>query len=414
MKKILVIGSGASGVHFALTVLQKGHEVIMLDVGRAKQKSVNPTDSFNELKVNLSDPVQYFLGKHYEALIYPGLKGEYYGFPPNKKYIFSRPSSFHLESNGFEPLLSFAQGGLAEAWTGGVYPLNDYELKDFPFRYEDIEPCYNEVANRIGITGAKDDLSRFFPFHKSLMEPLRLDQHSQRLLAEYERHKNHLNTKLKCYLGQSRIATLSTDKEERKGCTYLGRCLWGCPSESLYTPSITLKQCQDYPNFKYISDMHVSHFKYNPAHQISSVVAESVTEKTFHEIFSDQFVLAAGTISSSKIFMDSILKQTGEIVKLPGLMDNRQILIPFINLSMVGKTYNPKSYQYHQIAVGIESNKPEEYIHGQITTLKSALVHPIIHSMPLDLRTSMFMFRNLRAGLGIINLNFHNRRYHTF
>ena len=33
MEKILVIGSGASGVHFTLSVLKKGYEVTLIDVG---------------------------------------------------------------------------------------------------------------------------------------------------------------------------------------------------------------------------------------------------------------------------------------------------------------------------------------------------------------------------------------------
>src|SRR5262249_58191349 len=44
MGKVVIIGSGASGVHFALSLLGKGYEVIMLDVGRAKPPAVNPED----------------------------------------------------------------------------------------------------------------------------------------------------------------------------------------------------------------------------------------------------------------------------------------------------------------------------------------------------------------------------------
>ena len=35
MARVSVVGSGASGVHFALTLLEKGYDVTMLDVGRA-------------------------------------------------------------------------------------------------------------------------------------------------------------------------------------------------------------------------------------------------------------------------------------------------------------------------------------------------------------------------------------------
>ncbi len=142
MDSVLIVGSGASGVHFALTVLKKGYRVTMLDAGGAKPKATNVGDSFNDLKANLEDPVRFFLGDNYEAVVSPSDQNEYYtkyyGFPPSKRSVFSRPAAFDLKTKGFEPLLSFAQGGLAEAWTAGVYPLNDHELSDFPFRYSDI------------------------------------------------------------------------------------------------------------------------------------------------------------------------------------------------------------------------------------------------------------------------------------
>lgn len=91
-------------------------------------------------------------------------------------------------------------------------------------------------------------------------------------------------------------------------------------------------------------------------------------------------------------------------------MDNRQILIPFVNLRLIGKKYKAESYQYHQLALGLAGEDPAEYIHGQITTLKSALVHPIIQNLPFDLQTSTAIFRGLRASLGIVNLNLFDRR----
>ena len=47
---------------------------------------------------------------------------------------------------------------------------------------------------------------------------------------------------------------------------------------------------------------------------------------------------------------------------------------------------------------------------GLVTTLKTALIHPIIQNVPLDLKTSISLFRNLHAALGLVNLNFHDTR----
>ncbi|MBS1788243.1 MAG: GMC family oxidoreductase [Acidobacteria bacterium] len=410
MEKIIVIGSGASGVHFALSLLEKGYEVVMLDVGHAKPPETNPKDRFNELKSNLSDPVEYFLGSNFEAVVHPGSEGEYYGFPPHKSYVFSQPESYKWEANGFSPLLSFARGGLAEAWSGGSYPLNDVELRDFPFDLAELAPYYGEVARRIGISGVDDDLARFQPTHDYLMEPLRLDSHSRLLLDAYKKHKQSLNQKLGCYIGRARVATLSRDLDGRKGCDYSGRCHWGCPSGSFYTPSLTLKQCQGYPNFTYMPGMLASHFKIGANGRVTAIVAESLADSVEREIVADRFALAAGTLSSSKIFLDSIWKATGEVVKLTGLMDNRQILIPFINLNMIGEKYESESYQYQQIVMGFEGRQPDEYFHGIVTTLKTALIHPIVQNIPLDLRMALSVFRNVRAGLGVVNLNFPDHR----
>lgn len=410
MDNVVIVGSGASGVHFALSLLKKGYEVVMLDVGGSGPEPVNKQDSFAELKANLRDPAAYFLGEDFSGVFFPDITSEYYGIPPSKSYVFADVDSDPLKTSGFSPLRSFAQGGLAQAWTGGVYPFNDHDLEDFPFGYKEIEPYYNEVARRIGISGMKDDLSRFMPVHENLLGPLKLDEHSALLLSEYEENKAFFNDKLRCYFGRSRVTTLTEEMVGRQRCSYLGRCLWGCPSKAFYTPSITLHDCKRLSNFHYVPGLCVSHFKFDRKRRISAIVAKSLHDGASHDFPLDKLVLAAGSLSSSKIFLRSIFESSREIVKLRGLMDNRQILIPFVNLKMIGRRYDPESYQYHQIAFGIEGERPAEYLHGLVTTLKTALAHPIIQKIPLDLRTSMFMFRNLHAALGLVNLNFHDTR----
>lgn len=415
---VAVVGSGASGIHFALSLLKKGYPVTVLDVGWQKPAAANPTDHWKTLKSNLADPVAYFLGKEFEATVLPGEEGayltKYYGFPPSKSHVFMQPDGFRYEANGFTPMLSFAQGGLAEAWTGGAYPFNEDDLREFPFGYEDLEPYYSEVARRIGLIGVDDDLTRFFPLHQNLLAPLQLDLSSTYILDEYQKRRQVINQNLKCYLGRSRVTTQSVDTQERKACSYCGRCLWGCPTESLYTPSITLKECLRYPNFHYQPGVLVKYFKFDGSGQITSLVVESLADHREQEITAERYVLAAGALATSNIFMTSVFRATGEIIKLFGLMDNRQILVPFINLRMLGKTYDPESYQYHQLAIGFHlSDRPEEYIHGQITTLKTALVHPVIQNVPFDQNTAIHVFRNVRSGLGVVNLNLFDRRRET-
>ena len=410
---VTVVGSGASGVHFALTVLQRGGTVRMIDVGRKGRPPVLPEATLSALKDSLPDSSAYFLGDRFEAVLLPGVSEEYYGIPPAKDFVFDHPDGFGHTSSGFSPLFSFAQGGLAEVWTGGCYPLTAAEVDDFPFAYGDLARAYGVVAERIGISGETDDLARFMPVHEHLQPPLTLDAHSERLLASYARARANLN-RSGAYIGRSRVATLSKPLGSRQPCNYTGRCLWGCPRQSLYTPSQTLKECLTYPGFAYVSGAEVSHLRLGGDNRVAGIVARTESGQE-NEFPAGRVALAAGALLSTKIFLTTMLRERGERLRLQGLMDNRQVLMPFVNLGMIGRPFSSETYQYHLLGMGLESESPKDYVHGQITTLKTALTHPLIQRVPLDLGAATRAFRAVHGALGLVNVNFRdNRRTSNF
>lgn len=402
-REIVVIGSGATGVHFALSLLEKGRKVTMLDVGEEAPEPVNPDQTIPELKASLADPAAYFLGDQFQAVVMPD--GEnYYAQPPSKDYVFESGSAKPPKLQGFHPLISHARGGLAQAWTGGSYPFNEDELAAFPFGLDSIQPYYDEVGRRIGVIGdPDDDLAALTPTHDGLMAPLDLDRHGQLLAADYARKRSDLNEYHHWFLGRSRVAVLSRDLGDRKACSYLGRCMWGCPTGAFYTPSLTLRECLKHKNFTYRPGLRVSHFNADSSGAVSSVVAKSEETGAEEEFRVEKLILAAGALTTSQIYLESWRRASGEVARLPGLMDNRQLFIPFVNLKMLGKSYDPKSYQYHQLAFALSSPDPRNHVHGQITTLKTAMAHPVIQNLPLDLRSASTVFRNIHAALGLAN-----------
>jgi choline dehydrogenase-like flavoprotein len=406
---VTVVGSGASGVHFALSVLRKGGAVRMLDVGRQARAAVLPDAPLNDLKSRLDDPASYFLGSRYEGTWLPGANDEYNGIPPSKDYVFDYPKGFGHASSGFAPRFSFARGGLGEAWRAGCCPLNADEIQDFPFPYRELAPHYAEVARRIGVTGADDDLARFMPVHDHLLPPLRLDSHSEKLMHSYTRVRKGLN-RAGSYVGRTRVATLSQSLGSRQACNNLGRCLWGCPRGALYTPSQTLRECQTYPGFDYIPGFEVSHLRLGSNNEVRAVVGTFLATSVQEEFEVERVALAAGALLSTRIFLMSIFRETGQRVRLRGLMDNRQALVPFLNLGLIGRPFSPHSYQYHLLGLGFESESPRDYVHGQITTLKTTLVHPLIQRLPLDLATSTYLFRAIHAALGVVSVSFRDTR----
>ena len=323
--------------------------------------------------------------------------------------MFADVPQFRTHASGFTPLSSFARGGLAEAWTGGTYPLNDAELADFPFGYDELAPYYAQVARRIGVSGEPDDLADVMPVHDGLQAPLRLDPHGHHLYGRYRAKRAMFAGRLGCRMGRSRVATLSQDLDDRRACSYLGRCLWGCPTGSLYTPSVTLDACRRYSSFRYCPGRYVTHFTFDEAHRVTGVVADTAGPSPEHHPI-DALVLAAGTLSSSRIFLESMRRGTGATPVLRGLMDNRQIIMPFVTLAMIGRPYQPDTYQYHQLCLGFGTTAAKDYLHVQLTTLTTALIHPIVQSVPFDLAAALALFGNVHAALGLANVNLHDTR----
>lgn len=434
---ILIVGSGASGVHFALTMLQKGYCVRMLDVGRTGTSSVLPEASFDGLKQSLQDPAGYFLGEQFEDVVFRGDAGDYnmrwpwlnrsqttsapdrsdslHGFGQHWKHVFGPLSKYTMRSRGFAPIMSFGQGGLAEAWAAGAFPFNKTELEDFPVPHAHFESAYNTVAQRIGISGASDDLEELIPVHQHLQPPLELSEHAAELFSRYAKHRQPIRDRLDCRMGRSRAATLTRDLESRRACGQLGRCLLGCPRESIYSPRFTLAECHRYERFEYLPGWCVSHFCFDDSGRVTSIVAESTESSQKRTFAAKTLVLAAGTLATGRIYLESIRRSTGRIERLTGLMDTRMLLIPFVTPAMLCKPCRTDQYQYHQLAVAIRVPGFPEYAHGQITTMTGTAIHAVAQSLGFDLKTALYLFRHLHAALGIVMISLgDNRREENF
>jgi choline dehydrogenase-like flavoprotein len=410
---VVVVGSGASGVHFAETALALGRRVVMLDVGHPAPPPVRPEASLNALKAGLDDPAKYFLGEDFGSLILPEDGSEYYGFPPAKSYVFRPVEGRRVDAHGFAPLASFAAGGLAQAWTGGCYPFSDGELAAYPVGWADMEPAYAEVARRIGISGTDDDdLAPYYPTHDGLMPPIDLDAHSSQLLGVYERKRGRRGSGRTLALGRARLASLSRDHDGRRGCSKSGRCIWGCPSQSLYTPSVTLERLKRHERFAYVPGVRIDRFGFDDASRVDRVHGEvAATGETFEREVGT-LALAAGTLGTARIVLES-LNRAGQAAELTGLMDNRQVLMPFVNLARIGAAFDAESYQYHQLAIGAPGPTPFDYVHGLVTTLTTALIHPVAQTLPVSARAAVALFRNLHGALGLVNINFADTRRET-
>lgn len=176
----------------------------------------------------------------------------------------------------------------------------------------------------------------------------------------------------------------------------------GCPRESLYAPSYTLRELLRSPRFTYIPGIFVERVQLDANGVAVGLAGRHVDSGEAIEIAGDRVVLAAGALATTRLYLATLYFATGRAPELPGLMDNRQVSMPFVSPALVGRDVDLHDYQFHHIALGVRSPGAAD-VHGQITALKGAQVHPIVATLPFDMRTSLGVFRRIRAALGVVN-----------
>ena len=411
MNRTVVVGSGVSGAHAALTLLERGHDVDLWDVGREEKAFPEPGATFHELKDRLADPVAYFLGADLGALV-PPTSPELLRYPPARDFLASREDRlWSFTSDGFFPQASLAKGGLANGWGANALSFNDNDLAEWPVSFSEMETAYKTVYERIPVAGPEDDdlaphLQGVYPSQP----PVRLSASDDGLLKTYERRKRTLE-KLGVKIGRARLAVV-TDPSRADSCDYSGRCLWGCPRASIYNPRLsTLRQCEAHPGFRYLQGRHVLALR-SKDNRVDGIRYLDSATREIHEEPCGAVFLAAGALQTGAIFLRTL--QASRVDAGPrseGLMDKTVVRIPFVALRSIGRSPEARSFQFNRLIAAVigEFAPWPSYLHAELLHLTNLIYHPLIERMPLDSRGSTKLFFTIRPAIGAATLFFPDR-----
>ena len=409
--RIVVVGSGVSGAHAALTLLERGHDVELWDVGREEDAFPESGATFNELKDRLADPIDYFLGADLRALV-PPTSPELLRYPPARGFLTSPEDGlWNTTSNSFFPYSSFAKGGLANGWGGNALSFDDDDLATWPVSFSEIEAAYKTVYERIPVAGPpEDDLTPYLRGVYPSQQAVRLSASDQRLLQTYQAKKPKLG-KLGVKIGCARLAVV-TDPSRADACDYSERCLWGCPKGSIYNPRLsTLKQCEAHHGFHYVAGRLVLALR-SSENQIKGIWYLDATTREIREQPCGAVFLAAGALQTGAIFLRTLKATHAEVSpQSEGLMDTTVVRIPYLALQSIGRPTDARSFQFNRLIAGIiaESTSWPRYLHAELLHLTSLLYHPLIERMPFDTRTSAKLFFALRPAIGAATMFFPDR-----
>jgi choline dehydrogenase-like flavoprotein len=300
--KIVVVGSGVSGAHVALTLLERGHDVEMWDVGREDAAASYPGVTFHDLKRRLADPVAHFLGADHTALV-PPVVPELLRYPPSRRFLASPGDAlWDFVSDRFAAYGSFAKGGLENGWGANALAYDQNDLADWPVSFADMDAGYRTVCRRIPVAGpVEDDLSPHLNGIYASQPPVRLSSADQSVLRTYKRKKRSL-VESGVLIGEARLA-VATDPSRTDACDYCDRCLWGCPRASIYNPrASTLAECETYRGFRYLPGRFVISLP-SRDNRIIAIRYFDTASQEIREEPCDVVFLAAGALQTGAIFL---------------------------------------------------------------------------------------------------------------
>jgi choline dehydrogenase-like flavoprotein len=300
----LVVGSGASGGWVAKELTEAGMNVLMLEAGPPRIPARDFTEhtwpyqvryrGFGDQRKLLSDqPVQRlcYACDEYSHQFFINDNEHPYTFPPDKPFMWIRGRQV---------------GGKTFCWARESYRYSDYEFKaadrdgyeqNWPFSYRDLEPYYDRVETFIGVSASREGLpqmpdGRFLP-------PMNLS--CGELSA-----KGIIEKQFGWRVMPDRVANLTVPHNGRPACHYCDECQRGCHTASYFnSPAVTLPAAARTGRFTLQSDSVVSHVVMNREGAAEGVHYIDRVSKTHHEARAKVIVLAAATLESTRILLNS-------------------------------------------------------------------------------------------------------------
>jgi len=399
MYDAIVIGSGPAGVFTAYQL--RPLKILLLDVGIDAPDKLLPSENIYDLRSKGNDLFNSLIGEKFNSL--ENLKGSYLSpklKAPQMRYVWNHPSQLPNDILvNFQPTLSYAQGGLANAWGAGVMRYNERELREFPISESELSPYYNILSNHIGITGEADDLTPYFGTSNYLQKPRSLGPICHSFKNKYDKIK-HLLNKNGLYAGRLRSAVLSDPHRGRESYQSTMQDFFQTRDPAIYSPAYTLRELINQNEIEYLHSRHVTHFE-NGANGIK-VFAKNI-ETMSQEVFeSKRIFIGAGAINTARI----VLRSFEDFESRLPLLDNPVAFIPFLDLSLVGKAFPKYTYPGAELVTIYDNDPNKPPLQASIYGLYGPLRTDLVAELPFSIRQNISGVKWLGSALGMLQVFF--------
>lgn len=401
MIDVVVIGSGASGVHAAWPLVKAGLQVALVDVGHRDDGAPKPPGPahFTQLRSTDPDQFRYFLGDDFQGLPFGEVRVGAQLTPP-RAYIAKAIADAATRSDDFQAMQSYALGGLAAGWGAAVPPFSDVDLEGWPISRQQLQPHYDAVARRIGICGVSgDDLERWFGPSPHLLPPARQDSNGSWLLDTYQRRANWFHGR-GLYAGQPRLALTTRRHAGRGPCRNLDMEFWGDEDRSVYRPVYTLDQLRRQPNFTYLPERHAEVFEEQEGGV--AVRVRNLGTGTSERIDAGHLVLACGAIQSGRIAARSL---GAEDTPLP-LLSNPYTYFPCLLWTRLGQPTRNRRHSLTQVMMYFDPHRrPQQALQAQVYSYRSLLTFKLLKESHLPIGDALRILQHVQSYFIILGVH---------
>ena len=326
-----------------------------------------------------------------------------YQVPSYRRNFAEFQRRYAIRTDNFTVVGSLARGGLSNTWATGVCRFDDDDLADFPISLNDLRRSYQNVTQRIGVSGTnEDDLSDFHGYEESLQPPLASSGHA-RLLYERYCSRSESARRRGVSIGHTRMATLTRDHQGRHGCVYCGLCAYGCASESMWSAKYDLDKLLRFPNFNYRDGAFVSHLRRLDASYMIGISPDQHSV-VVEEVKTKRVILASGAIGSARLVLDALKmhNESRPLLSSPGAAF--ALLVPRWR---IGNLIDEDVLGTAQLSYCVATpNSVERYAFGYISLADIVNTAELLAHMPFSYPLSRRIARRLQPILllGIIFL----------
>ncbi len=399
MPDIIIVGSGASGTAAALQLSQMSLRPLLLDVGHTPAAPVAPVAGNLYDYRKRHDTFDLFIGADYRGVtdVLEDTVGVAKLNAPNAAFVTQDAGRLSpIEAVDFDPIQSFALGGLANAWGAGLYRFLAADLADFPLREADLAPYFDRLTDEIGISGADDDLTPYFGDTAGLLPPLALSHNAARLYRSYGRQRAAFAGH-GVAIGRPRLGVLSVAKDGRPACDYSNTEFWQ-DSPYLYTPALTLKKLIAAGQVDYRPGVLMHSWAEGP--EGVTVEATDIRTGAALRFAGTKLLLAAGAINSTRI----VLRSSGDHETRLALLENPAVQIPFVLPAAIGRPLDTHAFGLTQLNLVWEAPALGGTVQGSILELTSPMRAEFFGRFPLAARANLQLVRNLLPAMLLMQL----------